>query len=71
MRLTQAAVFLLALVAAASAAEDYWWKYPSSDCNKVDVQPQPACAGNGSVWGDVAALERCCAATPTGPCPCM
>ena len=48
-------------VAAAEAV--YWWEYALSDCNKVDVVPQPACAGNGSRWGDVGALKACCLAT--------
>ena len=58
-------VLKLALLIAARCADDvYWWQYAGSDCGKVDIDPQPACAGNGSAWGDLAALKRCCLATP-------
>lgn len=42
-------------------ADQYWWKYASSDCAYDDVDPQPACGEKGK--GDVTALQKCCLST--------
>ena len=44
-----------------TTTDNYWWKYPGSDCGYDDVSPQPACGPKNK--GNVAGLEACCLAT--------
>jgi hexosaminidase len=71
-------ILCLLAVASATPLEVYWWKYPNVDCDRVDVVPQPACAGPAgtafhlplvfsptpfAAKGDVETLKKCCLAT--------
>ena len=57
-----AAAALISTVAA-GAGTNYWWEYPNTDCDYVDLKPQPDCASAAD--GNVTKLEACCLATAT------
>ena len=43
------------------AGEQYWWKFPKSDCAYDDVSPQPSCGKANK--GNVEKLQACCSGT--------
>merc|ERR1719201_2978956 len=42
-------------------ADKFWWIYKNSDCEKIDLNPQPSCSGTAK--GNVDKMKACCTAT--------
>ena len=56
---TSIVLLALAAVVSATAPAPKWYQFAHSDCNDVDVVPQPSCCA-ARPWGNVTALEACC-----------